>query len=376
MNSVFPFGLERPLAFYLVVYLLTWVLHAFLMAYVLAGSLWLAWTAIASGTGAIPRSLQPLSRVLREWMPFVLSGAITAGVAPLLFVQILYQQQFYTANLLLGWRWMVVIPVLIVAFYFLYAMKSKNLDLMSPLVRLGLSVATAGCFLFVAFCWTANHLLGLDAAQWPTAYASRQAVVSAVAVVLRLGTWVTGTFPTMAILAAWQLQGMRSRTHLWADAPVDTNWEGPFQQDHQRLVWMSLWGLGASMMFAVGYFLSLPEPIRSALTGRTGFVWIAALILLILIHALLLVAQRNGSCFSPWGLTVLTGTLAGILTATAVLREIVRLTQADHAVVLHSTTAASQVSGFGLFLVFTVVNVGLMAWCVHLVRKSSDIASD
>ena len=43
----------------------------------------------------------PLAAPLRDWLPFVLSAAITAGIAPLLFVQILYQRAFYTANLLL-----------------------------------------------------------------------------------------------------------------------------------------------------------------------------------------------------------------------------------------------------------------------------------
>ena len=117
MNQMFPFGFEDHLSFYLVVYVVTLVVHVFLMAYVLAGSLWLAWATLFPGTESPPRTKQPMARILRDWMPFALSGAITAGVAPLLFVQILYAKQFYTANLLLGWRWMVVIPVLVLAFY-------------------------------------------------------------------------------------------------------------------------------------------------------------------------------------------------------------------------------------------------------------------
>ncbi len=137
MDRMFPFGFESHLSFYLVVYVLTLVVHVFLMAYVLAGSLWLSWVTLFPGSDSIPRTKQPLARILRDWMPFALSGAITAGVAPLLFVQILYRQQFYSANLLLGWRWMVVIPVLVSAFYLLYIVKSKVVSRMSLLVRLG-----------------------------------------------------------------------------------------------------------------------------------------------------------------------------------------------------------------------------------------------
>ena len=149
-------------------------------------------------------------------MPFALSGAITAGVAPLLFVQILYRQQFYSANLLLGWRWMVVIPVLVIAFYLLYVVKSKVVSQLALPVRLGLSVSVAACFLFVAFCWTANHLLSLDRPSGPRLMVLGDAVRSMRALLLRLLTWVAGTFPTMSILASWQLRGMRTRTAAWA----------------------------------------------------------------------------------------------------------------------------------------------------------------
>jgi hypothetical protein len=78
---MFPFGFESHLSFYLVVYVLTLVVHVLLMAYVLAGSLWLSWVTLFPGNDSIPRTKQPLSRILRDWMPFALSGAITAGVA-------------------------------------------------------------------------------------------------------------------------------------------------------------------------------------------------------------------------------------------------------------------------------------------------------
>ena len=371
MDAMFPFGFDRPLAFYLIVYLLTLVVHVFLMAYVLAGSFWLAWATVFPGHTAVPRPMQPLSRILREWMPFALSGAITAGVAPLLFVQILYQRQFYTANLLLGWRWMVVIPVLILAFYLLYVLKSTIISHWPLVVRLGLSVGVAGCFLFVAFCWTANHLLGLDSSQWPGAYATGHAVPSVVALLLRLSTWVAGTVPVMCILSAWQLRGMRSRTACWTDAPSDADWEALFQQDHRRLVLMSLCGLLASLACAFGYFLTLPETVRAALTGQAGAPWIAILLVLVLAQGALLVGQRNSHWFSLRGLIGLTVNLSGILLAAAVLREIVRLSQADLAVVTRSTATAADVGGFSLFLIFTLLNIGLISWCIRLVHEPS-----
>ncbi|HEY2760898.1 MAG TPA: hypothetical protein VGI75_09145, partial [Pirellulales bacterium] len=95
MDQVFPFGLPWPTELYTTLYVLTFALHQALMHYVLAGSLYVAWTLAFPGTGAISRSQRPIAAALRDWMPFALGAAITAGVAPLLFVQILYQREFY-----------------------------------------------------------------------------------------------------------------------------------------------------------------------------------------------------------------------------------------------------------------------------------------
>src|SRR6056297_579957 len=205
MNAPFPLGLESAVTFYVTLYILTLVLHAVFAAYVLAGSLYVAVVTLFPGSGEIPRTQQPIAAMLREWMPAMLSGAITAAVAPLLFMQIIYRQQFYTANLLLGWRWLVVIPVLIVAFYFLYVLKSKAISAWPALARGSLAVTTAGCFVFVAFCWSTNHLLSIQDETWPEVWQTGTVIQSVPALLLRLTTWIAGMFPVMAAVVALQL---------------------------------------------------------------------------------------------------------------------------------------------------------------------------
>ncbi len=369
MDRMFPFGFESHLSFYLVVYVLTLVVHVFLMAYVLAGSLWLSWVTLFPGGDSIPRTKQPLARILRDWMPFALSGAITAGVAPLLFVQILYRQQFYSANLLLGWRWMVVIPVLVIAFYLLYVVKSKVVSRMSLLVRLGLSISVAACFLFVAFCWTANHLLSLDATVWPDAYGSGVAVKSRVAVTLRLLTWIFGTFPVMSILASWQLRGMRSRTTAWDSAISESDWLPFFNADHRRLGIVSIVGMILASLSAVGYWTTLAPSVRSVLIGNMGMPWMLIVVASVLFQIVGWLFQFRRPCICNRWLSAITTAATITLVGVASLREIIRLSQADLDQVISATKAASDVGGFELFLIFTVLNVGLIAWCVRLVSS-------
>lgn len=374
MDSLFPFGFDSHLSFYLVVYVLTLVVHVFLMAYVLAGSLWLAWATICPGTGLIPRTKQPVARLLRDWMPFALSGAITAGVAPLLFVQVLYRQQFYTANLLLGWRWMVVIPVLVAAFYLLYVAKSATVSRWPLWGRLGLSLGIAACFLFVAFCWTANHLLSLNSTAWPEAYRAGDAVRSPLALVLRLLTWVAGTFPTMSILTSWQLYGMRSRPAAW-DASIDDSCRDEMLQlESRRLGYLSIAGIVLAFGCAVGYWTTLEPTVHTQLTGHAGMPWLITLIAGSSLQVVGWSLQLRRSCFCNHWRIALTVALLVTLLAGASLREIIRLSQANFDQVADSTKSAARVGGFGLFLLFTVVNTVLIAWCIHMVRAKAQAA--
>ena len=95
MNTAFPFGFPFATGFYLVCYVLTMVLHVFFMNYVLAGSAYVATTRVFARRGE-PGTTKTAYHVLLDWLPFSLSAAITAGVAPLLFLQVLYQHGFYT----------------------------------------------------------------------------------------------------------------------------------------------------------------------------------------------------------------------------------------------------------------------------------------
>ena len=107
---MWPFdGGGAPTA-WLALYLGTLALHAVFVSYVFAGA---GYALIA----AVRKPDDALAARVRDWLPFMLGAGITAGVAPLLFVQLLYQRRFYTANLLMGPRWGAVVPALIIGFY-------------------------------------------------------------------------------------------------------------------------------------------------------------------------------------------------------------------------------------------------------------------
>jgi hypothetical protein len=359
MGATFPFGFESPLAFYLTLYVLTFVLNVIFMTYVLAGSLYVAWATVFPGQQRVPQNQQPLAAILREWMPFVLSGAITAGVAPLLFVQIIYREQFYTANLLLGRRWLVVIPVLIVAFYLLYVLKSKMVARWSLAARCAVAIGVASCFLFVAFCWTTNHLLGVNSANWPEVYRTGSFVASLPSALLRLLTLVAGAFSTMTALAGCQLWGQFRSSEV---APHDV--------EVRRMATLSVASLTMAAVFGVIYTMQLDGPIQNNLIGRPGLAWLSAVVVGVVTQIAAWIFILRKATFVAATLAVITVGNIVALAGTAALRKIVRLSQIDLSRITVHVREAWAVGGFSLFLVAALIVSGLIILCVYLTRSA------
>lgn len=78
--------------------------------------------------------------------PLLIALVVNLGVAPFLFVQVLYGQFIYTSSILMGLFWILVIPVLILAYSgsYLYDFSFDRLG------RLGIVVAGLCCIFFLA----------------------------------------------------------------------------------------------------------------------------------------------------------------------------------------------------------------------------------
>ena len=107
--------LPAPLWLITVLHILTLSLHFAAMNFMLGGIL----IAVA---GAFTRHRDhPVFRRLIALFPSAMAATVTLGVAPLLFLQLVYPRQMYSAAIVSGWFWFLVIPAAILAYYFLYA---------------------------------------------------------------------------------------------------------------------------------------------------------------------------------------------------------------------------------------------------------------
>ncbi len=356
MSSVFPFSLPWPTVAYVALYVMTLLLHAIFMSYVLAGVLMVAAAKVRALLGGT--STGPITTVLVDWLPFSLSAAITAGIAPLLFVQILYQEAFYTANLLLFHRWMAILPVLIVAFYLLYVLKAKSV---APRVSAVVAVVIAGAVMFVGWSWVENHLLSLDRGAWSNHYAKGAMVYRDPVVFARLGFWILAAIPTAAHLIARQLAAGASSTNP-AEAPIHTRFLAP------AAVVCLVGAIALGSPILQGSW-TLFHPPTDGIQG-TMQLWLGVASAGALLQLASWVATWRGAGVAPWTLRAGSiGILAfwfGVLSA----REAIRVATLGGAETMERHARVATTSGLVVFFVFSLLAAGAVIWIARTVRKA------
>ncbi len=131
--------------------MLTFFLHVLPMNFVLGGSVISVVSRLRSGGDENHRRL---SLWMGKLTPTVVAGAITFGVAPLLFVQTLYGRLLFSGSILMAWFWLAVIPMLILAYYgtYLIAFKEERLGKAAGVVSLVVMLL----FLCIGFTYSNN----------------------------------------------------------------------------------------------------------------------------------------------------------------------------------------------------------------------------
>lgn len=354
MTSAFPFGLPGSTALYLCLYVLTLAVHAVFISYVLAGSGYMAVWALRRQLRGVDASADPMAATLRDWLPFALGVAITAGVAPLLFVQILYKHQFYTANLLLFHRWMAIVPVLMAGFYLLYLAKSKRIETWRPMARTAVAGGAFACFVFIAYSFAENHLLALqDQREWVRFYAEQRIVFTHEQTPVRVGLWLGGALPVFATVIGWQLCAA-------TDEPPRASRVAGI---------MALAGIAIAAGFAALYWSMLAEPARRALTSAFSLPYAIALLAGLAAQLAAWAWQLGLRRFHRPALLLASVGAIATITGIIVVRESLRLATlgSEQLFALHERAATA--GGMPLFIVFLAGNGAVIAWCFMLTRR-------
>lgn len=328
---------------------LTFLIHLVFMNIVLGGSLIL----LASRFSGNVRE-EHLGHAIYSKTPTVLALAITFGVAPLLFVQVILGNLFYSSSILMAAGWILIIPILILAYYGTYVYK-LNHDKRRGWATLALIVAVAG-FLYVS--WMLSNNLGLmqRPEAWSAYFANRSGWLLNSGDPTRIPRWlhfVTASVAVAALFSAivWHVRGKRG----WE------NTEAKVQKGLKLFAFATIFQIFVGLWWVI----ALPRDIMLELMGQDMLQTIVFLLGFLLAIGALVVALLG-----KLNLTI--AHLAGLMVLMVIQRSLLRGSYLADDISYADLTVQPQIGVFILFLVAFVaglVAVGYMLRHVNAVEK-------
>ena len=334
----------------------TFLLHALFMNLTLGGTLLAAVGQLLSGgRDGDPRAV--LARRLMGINTYGISFTITTAIAPLLFVQVLYQQTFYSATILLGWIWFAVVVMMMVGYYAVYVYKFRSVPAGGAGGGLWLTAA-AVLFLAIAMVHVAVNLIHSQPAKWTEVAASPWSILGDPAYLVRLLHFVLAAVAFSALVVAW-----------WAVREAKAGRDEALNSEIAGFAWK--WALGATALQVVDGFVFLLVLPREVLLGlmRGGAATMAPLGLAVLLALGLLVMLARVS--NPAARPGLVGGTLGAMTlaivAMVVPRHQVRELYLEPISSRFTLATAPQWGNFALFAVLLVAGLATVAWMVRAV---------
>jgi hypothetical protein len=150
-----PLPLPGPVWLFRVLLLVTFFLHLIAMNFLMGGGLVAAISAWR-GRSNVPHHRRLADQIFRI-LPMTAAATITLGVAPLLFLQVLYGRFFYTSSILLAVPWIGVVVLLCLAYYGHYVMALS--DTVRRERRLWIAWTASLLVVLIGFLYTNNMTL-------------------------------------------------------------------------------------------------------------------------------------------------------------------------------------------------------------------------
>jgi len=156
-----PDAIPVPWGWFQFLLLLTFYLHLLFMN-VMLGTVIIAFTHHFR----CPDSSGMLTREISHKLPFSIALTVNFGVAPLLFIQVLYGHFIYASSVLMAPLWLSIIGILIAAYYTAYIYRYRY-DKMTD-SRVAATGLISCLLLLIGFFFSNNFTLMLHPEAWPS----------------------------------------------------------------------------------------------------------------------------------------------------------------------------------------------------------------
>ena len=117
-----------------------------------------------------PSGSQEYNREISTKLPYTIAFTVNLGVAPLLFIQVLYGQFIYTSSLLMAVYWLSITAILIIAYYSAY-LHHYTFDSAGPARAVFMAITVIN-LLVIGFFFSNNMTMMLSPEKWVRYFSS------------------------------------------------------------------------------------------------------------------------------------------------------------------------------------------------------------
>lgn len=288
--------------------------------------------------------------ILTNKLPTLLALGITIGIAPLLFVQVVYGHLFYASSVVIASWWMLIIPILIISYYLLYVQaRSKSAGLASVAALLGLIG-----FLYIGLLWANNMTLMVEPQRWTGYFADRE------------GWLLNLSEPTLwprylhFIAASIAIAGLVSAIVWHFRKPSQ-----PEVAEHRIAAGLSLFAYATIAQILIGFWwlIALPRELMLEFMGGS-----MAMTILLLLGILLGIGALVVALLKKLALTVMH--VSALILVMSVMRAFLRSAYLRDVFSPSSLLIKPQYDVLVTFLVVLAVGLGCVWWMVKAIRRA------
>jgi hypothetical protein len=282
-------------------------------------------------------------------LPYTIAFAINVGVAPFLFIQMLYGNFIYTSSILMGWYWLMIIPILIIAYYSAYLFDFK-FDSLGSKRNIVIAFCTA-LLLLIGFLFMNNITLMTTPEKWSQYFASPG------------GTILNLTEPTLIprflhfVCASIAVGGL-----FLAIVGKQKNKAGFDKMISSGMKWF-FYATLVQILIGVWFLMSLPKEIASIFMGGNYFATLLLVLGFILTCMVLFFGFKN----RIW-LSAVTTMLTIIIMV--IMRDIMRTAYLEPYFSLSDLKIEPQYSPMFFFLITAIIGISVITYMLRLAITS------
>ena len=282
-----------------------------------------------------------------------LALAITFGVAPLLFVQVLYGHFFYTSSVLMGVYWIMVIPLLLIAYYGAY-IHARKFDSARGLSLFFLSLSSL-ILLVIAFIYENNISMMTQPEKWLEYFGNRDGTI------LNLGDPVLWPRYLHFITASVAVGGIFSAL-IWSFRMRRGAENG---EDHVKSG-LKLFSVATMIQVVIGFWflLALPKVIMMKFMGQ-NMLYTVMLVLGIVLALAAIISSTMGRLAATAILLVST------VAVMVILRTFLRTSYLESYFRVESLELVPQYDVLFLFLAVFVIGLAVVGYMLKLASNAA-----